>query len=210
MVVLWRHVNFRKTFARVYMAASVIAMVCTTTIHWALLIRRNVTWRRFGGKANVLRRQRATEVVVTLARPFKVRAGQYVYVWIPGVRGWSFKLHRSPILWSAAEEDGKNSTISLLIEAGSKRRGRGTRTVENVAKHCSQKHFAWVDGPYGSAKRLDRYDTVLMVATGLGIAAQIPYIREILDVYGHEPDRHRSVFVAWEVDDTSRPVSLQY
>ncbi|GKZ28045.1 hypothetical protein AbraCBS73388_009493, partial [Aspergillus brasiliensis] len=40
-----------------------------------------------------------------------------------------------------------------------------------------------------------------MVASGDGIVAQIPYIRELLDL---ALDTDRTIFVAWEVDDTAQ------
>ena len=40
-----------------------------------------------------------------------------------------------------------------------------------------------IEGLYGQCDDLGSFGTVIIIATGLGIAAQIPYIRHLLEAY---------------------------
>jgi NAD(P)H-flavin reductase len=62
--------------------------------------------------------------------------------------------------------------------------------------HPSNVFLTWIDGPYGLSLNLASYNHVLMVATGIGIAAQISYVKELLEVKDEGPSDSRSIFVA--------------
>lgn len=59
---------------------------------------------------------------------------------------------------------------------------------------------AIVDGPYGSALAVDNYDTVLFMASGIGIAAQLLAIRHLLDAHINKTARVRRICVAWKIE----------
>ncbi|KAH8748345.1 hypothetical protein BGZ57DRAFT_739465, partial [Hyaloscypha finlandica] len=40
---------------------------------------------------------------------------------------------------------------------------------------------AIVEGPYGKEIHLDEYGIVLLFATGIGIAGQLPYVKQLLE-----------------------------
>lgn len=57
-----------------------------------------------------------------------------------------------------------------------------------------------VEGPYGlSDLKLGSYGTVLMVATGLGIASQLPYIKHLLDAHHSRSVTTQKIKLFWEV-----------
>lgn len=41
-------------------------------------------------------------------------------------------------------------------------------------------HLAWISGPHGSSAPVGEYGSVLMIATGIGIAAQLLYLKELI------------------------------
>jgi NAD(P)H-flavin reductase len=43
--------------------------------------------------------------------------------------------------------------------------------------------MTFIEGPYGSHTALDQYGTVLLFATGIGIAGQLSYMKEQLQLY---------------------------
>jgi NAD(P)H-flavin reductase len=69
--------------------------------------------------------------------------------------------------------------------------------------HQKNALVTWIDGPYGQSVDLSSYNQVLMVATSIGIAAQISYIKELLEVKDRGKSHIRSIFVAWEVGKES-------
>lgn len=164
-----------------------------------MLLSRNVSLERIGSRARVFRSRdlQTAQVVISVTRPFVVRAGMTVYVWMP-VSLWSaFQSHPFAIVWWENNGDGKATSITLLVQ---KRSGFTRRLLH----HQNTAFIAWVDGPYGIPMDLKPYNRILMVATGIGIAAQISYIKELLEINMRHSVIGRNIFVVWEVDDDSK------
>lgn len=59
---------------------------------------------------------------------------------------------------------------------------------------------ALIEGPYGRELDLGSYGTVLLFATGIGIAGQLPYVARLLEGY-HDCDvKTRRIALFWQVE----------
>ena len=54
---------------------------------------------------------------------------------------------------------------------------------------------------------MDDYDNILMVASGFGIAAQLPYLKRLIHGYNARELRARRVRLIWQVRDISELLS---
>ncbi|EDN93487.1 hypothetical protein SS1G_09354 [Sclerotinia sclerotiorum 1980 UF-70] len=92
----------------------------------------------------------------------------YLFLSDMGVRR-RFQAHPFVIAWW--DDSLKATKVSFLIEPSngltSKLIGRGS--LRSVV----------MDGPYGKDLRLDNFETVILVAKGIGIAGIIPYVRSL-------------------------------
>ncbi|KKY22692.1 putative ferric-chelate reductase [Phaeomoniella chlamydospora] len=59
---------------------------------------------------------------------------------------------------------------------------------------------ALVEGPYGRELDLESYGTVLLFATGIGIAGQLPYVTQLLEGYHDCKVKTRRIALFWELD----------
>jgi len=64
---------------------------------------------------------------------------------------------------------------------------------------------AIIKGPYGKEIHLDKYGTVLLFATGIGIASQRPYVRQLLENFHNYDAKARRIVLFWQVDSKGRP-----
>jgi hypothetical protein len=184
----------------------------------------------------------AFHICIKLSRPWDFRAGQFVYLSIPGVSTTGlFQSHPFVIAWWYKSVDEKKEEIEKRKEIEGKkeisrpdtivliaqpRRGftfdlgrnsqennlidlRKRRTSEKPSSClCSgiDKSFrmkAIVEGPYGEELNLDLYGTVLLFATGVGIAGQIPYVRQLLDDNNRWNSKTRRITLFWEIESES-------
>lgn len=68
--------------------------------------------------------------------------------------------------------------------------------MDQLEDDQEKQFMAWINGPYNdSPSNLGSYDQALLFASGIGIAAQVPYIRELLEL------QPKQIFVVWEVND---------
>lgn len=139
------------------------------------------------------------EVHVRLSRPWKPKAGQYVYLCVPGVSGSSFaQFHPFYVSWWYTVE--KCEYIVLVIQA---QRGFTRNLISHATDDFDHHHFkmgALIEGPYGKEPNLSSYGTVVLVATGIGITSQIAYVKRLLEGYKQWKANIKRIALFWQVE----------
>lgn len=150
-------------------------------------------------------------VRVKLSRPMKVHTGQYIYLWMPTITFWSWTQSHPFIItsWSRKEQP----TLELFVQP---RHGFS----RSLARHCLPSYngylsfLGFVSGPYGLREPVERYDRILLVASDVGIAAVLPYLRMLVYSSKTYSARARRLHFVWQVETlgkyamTRRPVIL--
>jgi predicted ferric reductase len=159
-----------------------------------------VTFPRSRGGDEVL------QVRVKLKRPWKVKPCHFVYLSLPWLRSLGlglFEAHPFMIAWSDENEGG--TTIVLLVKCH-----RGFTRKLRLAKGSSR---ALIDGPYGSNRlqSLSRYDKVLFLADGIGIAAHLLPIRHLIHAHNDQTARVRRLSLVWLLEtEGNLPFTPEY
>ncbi len=71
-------------------------------------------------------------------------------------------------------------------------------------------YLAWISGPHGSGAPVGEYGSVLMIATGIGIAAQLPYLKELIWGFNHCETRTRRIHLVWELEYVGKAHSCRH
>ncbi|PYH40587.1 NADPH oxidase family protein [Aspergillus saccharolyticus JOP 1030-1] len=170
-------------------------------------------------------------LLVTLPRGWTLKPGQTVYLYVRTNNPWSFlQGHPFSVVWwnDARRENGRTDDedlgqdLSILGKDGIRREEPVTEVESNVgnpfafwllvqprwgftkdlaAYGTSTKLRAVVDGPYGGDFNFKDYGHVILFAQGIGIAAQIPYMRQFFygSLNGILPVRRISLI--WETTE---------
>lgn len=139
----------------------------------------------------------AVHLHVRLSRGWHHRAGQYVYLCVPGVSRTSFlQLHPFYVAWWYRE--GEFDYTVFIIE---KYTGFTKFLVECSSRdRRAHEHLtALIEGPYGKELELDLYGTVLLFATGIGIAGQLSYVSQLLQDYRSCETKTKRIALFWQV-----------
>ncbi|KAH6883860.1 ferric reductase transmembrane component 3 [Thelonectria olida] len=194
----------------VYLFAAVCLLVLTGCVRFGLVLYRNVRYGRPLSRASVrtitfkrstgedIPLSDAVHLHIRLSRTWKHRAGQYVYLCIPGVSHTSFaQLHPFYVAWWY--RDGGYDYAVFIMQ---KQRGFTDRVFSHRASEYDKVAdlVAVIEGPYGKELNLDSYGTVLLFATGIGIASQLPYVAQLLDGYQNCEVKTRRITLFWQVD----------
>lgn len=200
-VSLWYHIPKDNKLLHLYLILAGASVVTSFSLKIVRGICRNSMSGRPSSRAFISKDSGAAVVTLYPGRPFHVHAGQFVYLWMPRVSLTSiFQVHLFAI--TAWEENlgGKATSLSFLIKA---RRGFTGKLLRGTTSR-SNEYLAWIDGPYGSTFDLRRYRRVLMVATGIGIAAQLSYLQEMICGRKNGFLGIQSVLLQWEIEDLGR------
>lgn len=191
---LWSHLAHLQSVHRYVVLGGALTLTATSAWRLGLIICRNIRPGRPWPQAKIAWHGATAHLKIWLPNPCEVQAGQYVQVWVPSIS--LFSTHPFMVTWWDEDGYGKASTIHLHIKA---RKGL-TRGLVSAAK-SEPSLQAWIDGPYGVGLRLDNYATVVLLCTGIGIAAQIPYMKALLRSCGEGTARTKEVVLQWELYD---------
>jgi len=191
--ILWFHVPL--TNNRFFVCLGIAsALWATQHVMWLCrLIYRNsagsdgtITLLRY---RNSIGSTQCMKVTIRAKRPWNVQPGQYAYVTVPSIakrRAAFIQTHPYVIAWV----DKANSEITLLIQ-----RNKGFSSDFLDCSHTDPSVI--VDGPYGHARSLDSYDTVLFLCSGIGIAAHLLSIKHLLEAHENKSARVRRLSLVW-------------
>lgn len=204
IIFIWRHVLSKKP-AEVFLKIGFCLWTITSTLHWVLFAFRNLALGRSFATAVVtqpearymdkalVRPAEVLQVDVTVPRPWQVKAGQFIFLSIPklgiftGIRGHPFM-----VTWWERDQDGLR--ISLLVKS------RAGFTAE-LSRHLNKDLLAFIDGPYSAHHDFGQYGTVVMLATGIGIAGHIPYIKDLISGYNNCTVKTRRIRLVWQIKE---------
>ena len=194
IVTIWIHLKARYQIDGLISIATVGIFILSTIAHFGYQLFRSVTRGQPLTILNVERLQDAIKLTFSPSRPWKVQAGQYAYLRIPGARLLSFaESHPFNIVaWEQNGTDKKASRISALARV----RSGLTRDVF-LSPHDFFRVF--LDGPYGKTLNTDHCDSIVFIATDIGITAHLPYVQELI-LRHRDAQRKRRICLIWELE----------
>ncbi len=133
----------------------------------------------------------------------KINPGQYINLWIPSVSFWSFL--QSHLFIVASCEEGEQTNLELLVDP---QKGFISK-LQRLARYESGSNWndsriALFTGPHGASAPLGEYERVLMVASGFGIVAQLPYLRQLIQGYNDFTTRTRRIRLVWQLENIGK------
>jgi predicted ferric reductase len=166
-------------------AGSVCAMLITTRIGISL-------WNK--AEVRIFEENGLLKADITLAKPRQVGAGQYVFLRIPSTSAYAFN-ESHPFFIASWDHNKENKTrnITALIQ----RHKRFTRLLKAQPTPVR----AFLEGPYGESPSAENYGNVILFASGIGIAAHLGCIKQLLNARDQGSTRTQVISLLWEVDE---------
>ena len=113
---VWRHLSIKPAFSRFYVMLGAGIFVIIIIARYFRILLRNVRWREPWARTKLISVGDAVRVQIAVPRPWEIRAGEYVYIWMSGISFWSpFQSHPFMISWWDRDVQGKGTNIYLLV-----------------------------------------------------------------------------------------------
>ena len=197
---MWRHVKDESAFPGLCIYISYGIFVVTALLELLWILHRYSTVHHGLSRANIDIIRDTIRIKIQVPRRWNIRAGQYINIRLPGV-GCRDLLESHPFMivsWAMdASSTPKLTTVHLLVEP----RDRFAHRLLRYAKRSSEgiRYLVLYSGPHGIPTPMKEYETVLMVATGFGIAAVLLHLQELLDGDERCEVVTRRVHVVWQL-----------
>ncbi|KAH2362573.1 hypothetical protein KXV98_004922 [Aspergillus fumigatus] len=213
----WRHLPSANRPPKLYLLIALALFGTTSFVELVTLLYRNGLFAGRGcPRAIVTFKVRevkeadpvviATQVRIVLPRPVTVEPGQYINLWIPSVSLWSWtQTHPFTVTsWSQSAQD----TLELLVQP---RRGLSADLLRYapVAPESSMSFSALFTGPHGTSEDVSHYESVLVIASGFGIAAAVPYLKKMIYGYNTCTSQVRRLHLVWQVESIGEVAAAQ-
>ncbi|OQE13974.1 hypothetical protein PENSTE_c040G06877 [Penicillium steckii] len=142
------------------------------------------------------------KIRIVLPGPLRVKAGQYVNLWLPtvSIMSWTQTHPFMVTSWSPEKQD----VLELFVES---RRGI-TKTLHARACFDGSSYSAFVSGPYGASKSMNDFECVLAIATDFGISGIISYLKKLIYGYNTSTSYVRRVHFVWQVQSLGEKFSF--
>lgn len=206
LVTTWFHIKLYRS--RYLVLASVGLLIALTAFRLTrTLVRccslsrdRTITISRISARTFA---SDLVKVEVELARPWKVTPGQYAHLTLPSLYSNSW-LQSHPFMIVAWYDDHGRDTsrpatrLEMIVRPAKGWTEYGLCPLTRPT--ISRFRTALIDGPYGTGRDLGQYGTVIMVASGMGIFAHIPYIKGLFEGYRQARIRTRRLRIYWQIE----------
>ncbi|KAJ6151522.1 Riboflavin synthase-like beta-barrel [Penicillium chermesinum] len=208
MGFLWIHLN--GMIAQRYLLASIILWALERLVRLIFLAYRNFGYDPTKATVEVMPGD-AMRITLCLARPWKFRPGQHIYLYIPAVALWTS--HPFSVAWSDTEDAISHektlpmanhdllhaphrTTLSLLVR---RRTGMTDKLFQYAANSLGSRVTlrAFAEGPYGSLHSMDSYGTTMLFAGGVGISHQVPFVRHLVEGFAEGTVATRRLTLVW-------------
>jgi predicted ferric reductase len=198
---LWQHARSENPFNtnRIFLLVSIGLLILFNVTRIVGILYRNTSKSLSWTTARVARFDGATELIISVPRPWKVKPGQWMYLWTRATSFWSFyQRHPFAIAWWSDDEKGRAVTVSLLVKA---QHGLSRR----LAMINPRESFTVaLDGPYGQAVDTTPYKTLVLFATGVGIGTQLSVLKKAFGDYQTGGNILRRISIIWQMDSESQ------
>lgn len=193
---LWRHVPHERTFA-IYCFYSLCGIFgLTAAMDVIQCAYRNFSLHNGLPLANISALGGITRIEMKIPRYLEVRAGQYINIWIPriGIRSL-FQSHPLIIAYWTKPDTGCMS-LHLLVHPHHDF-SQKLQQLESMLQ--TRRRLILFGGPYGVAPSLRSFGSVLLISTGSGIGAVLPYIKDLLGGYNECKTVTRRLHLVWQM-----------
>ena len=170
-------------------------------LHVMIFLYYNEILRNDLPRAILIQNKEIVKLNMNLSRSLKIRVEQYINLWIFSVSFWSFLQSHSFMmtLWSK----NKQRTLKLLIES----RKDLTREFFHHLKLDEAKIISCLilfSGSHDVSISVKRYESVLMIAVDHDIAAQLLYVRRLINEYNTDEIRTCRMHLVWQLESFSK------
>lgn len=203
---LERHASRKDQYIRWYVLGIAVAAATMAVLQVLHVLLRQRFFYRGLPRAQV--RQLGYATCIDLFSPTKVvfEAGQYLNLYMPGV---SFRscVESHPFIVVASQQQAQGTSLELMIEPRRGWTNRLLRCDSASEKTVGKSYVAFFSGPHGRTVPVNEFGTVVMIASGWGIMAQIPFLQYLIRSFNDSSTKARRIHMIWQLDHISMPPS---
>lgn len=207
---IWAHISSYRPLALLYLYTGLGILIVLVIRAVSLLYRNGVFTSHAQPRASISRiwnleldnkdmdnsKYRLIKVCVSTSQPMKVNAGQYINLHFLSASWWSWAQSHPFMVVSWSNE--AQESLELIVQP------RNGLTADlfhltSIGPEPTMSLPAFISGPHGVSQSVEEYETILMVASELGVVAIIPYLKRLIYGYKGGISQTRRIHFVWQL-----------
>jgi predicted ferric reductase len=196
---VWRHLGLEIVFSWYCLTTCVTILFLTSVLELIqILLRVHFFWHGLA-RATVKRAGDVVSITIYVPVPLTIEAGQFISIWIPRISFWSF-LQTHPFVVASAERLELGTRLQLMVEPRHGWTAMLLRRARDRDVNSNGPYIILFSGPHGLSNPVADYGTVILAASGWGLMAQLPYLRQLIRGYHNATTKTRRVHLVWQLE----------
>ena len=190
LAVTWLHLRSEHGTNWAYIALSLTLYVVMLLLQIFTVVFKHLVQRRCGARAYLsLLGKDVVKLTLHMEKAINARPGQFVYIWM------AFSPLQTHPFMVVSEED---NTLTVLVQTQT----GFSRKLKSNADFADAKtaYLAWIDGPYGDPPDFGQHQSIILVASGIGVAAHLSTLTELVSGYHDRSVKAKSIKLYWQVE----------
>ncbi|KAF1363095.1 hypothetical protein EJ07DRAFT_152612 [Lizonia empirigonia] len=204
LALVWLHIHPLDVFLLSCLTSSASLFLAQKVLWVIFTVRRNhgshslsrLDIRRFPRSGL---HQPVLQIRIDVKKSWVARPREYIYLILPRLRSMGLGVlesHPFMIAWTIEDEETQLRTVVLLVQV--------CKGFTQRLQFANPLGSTIIDGPYGGHEvdTLVKYDKILLLSSGIGIAAQLESARYLILAHDKKTARIRRLTILWRLDTT--------
>ena len=181
-----------------YIYISAALFLSTSVVQCVSVLWRSEMFRHDRARALISHVYGIFKISINLSRSLKVKAEQYINLWISSVSFWSFVQNHSFVMTSWAHE--KQNRLNLFVESRKELTWELLYRVEiDENEGATDSRLILFSEPYEISASVSEYESILLIVAEFGMTAHLPYLKQLIHDYKTRKASTLWIHVVWQV-----------
>ena len=194
----WRHLFFKSLFSCMYIYISAALFLFTSVVQCVSVLWRSETFRHDCARALISHVYDIVKISINLSWSLKVKAEQYINLWISFVSFWFFVQSHSFVMISWAHK--KQNRLNLFIESRKELTWKLLYCVEiDENENATDSYLILFSESYEISVSVSEYESVLLIVAEFEMIAHLSYLKQLIHDYKARKASTLRIRVIWQV-----------
>ncbi len=200
---IWHHLHFKSLFSCMYIYISAALFLFTSVVQCINVLWQSETFHHDRAWALINHVYDIIKISINLSWSLKVKAEQYINLWISFVNFWFFVQNHSFVMISWAHE--KQNRLNLFVESCKELTWELLYRVEiDENESVTDSRLILFNESYEISVSVSEYESVLLIVTEFKMTAHLSYLKQLIHDYKTCKINTLWIRVIWQVQHINK------
>ncbi len=200
---IWCHLFFKSLFSCMYIYISAALFLFTSVVQCISVLWRSETFYHDHAQALISHVYDIVKISINLSRSLKIKAEQYINLWISFVSFWFFMQSHSFVMISWTYK--KQNRLNLFVKSCKELTQELLYRVEiDENENATDSHLILFNESYEISVFMSEYESILLIIAEFKMTAHLSYLKQLIHDYKTRKTSTLWICVIWQVQHINK------